>query len=70
MATLDPGKWYLVVECRNPQCRRAIAIRGVSDDPSDEVVLAEELTLSCLHCGRRDLYRPFDVRRIQAPEGR
>lgn len=68
MAALEPGKWYLAVECINPLCRRAIIIRGAPDDPTETVSLDENLRLECLHCGRPGVYRPYDVRRIQATE--
>jgi hypothetical protein len=68
MAALEPGKWYLAVECRNRQCRRAIAFREAPDDPTEGVSLDEELRLECPHCGRAGVYRPFDVRRVQATE--
>jgi hypothetical protein len=68
MAAIDPGKWYLVVECRHPHCRRAIVAREAPDDPREQVLIEEQLRLECPHCGREGIYRPFDVRRIQATE--
>ena len=68
MAAIDPGKWYLVVECRNPKCRRAIVLLEAPDDPTEDVALADELSLRCPYCGRAGMYRPFDVRRTQAQE--
>jgi hypothetical protein len=66
MTAFEPGKWYLAVECRNPLCRRAIAICEAPDDPEEGVAVDEEMRLKCPHCGRTGVYRPFDVRRIQA----
>ena len=68
MAAVDPGKWYLVVECRDPHCGRGVIIREAPDDPAEHVVVEEQLWLACPHCGRKGVYRPFDVRRIQATE--
>ena len=66
MAAAEPGKWYLVVECRNPKCRQAITILEAPDDPTERVPLPEKIPLSCPHCGRSGVYRPFDARRTQA----
>jgi hypothetical protein len=45
MAAIDPGKWYLVVECRHPHCRRAIVAREAPDDPREQVLIEEQLRL-------------------------
>jgi hypothetical protein len=68
MAAIDPGRWYLAVECRHSQCLRAIVICEAPDDPKAQVSIEERLRLECPHCGRGGVYRPFDVRRIQATE--
>ena len=68
MAAIDPGKWYLAVECRHPQCRLAIVICEAPDDPGAQVPIEEQMRLKCPHCAREGVYRPFDVRRIQATE--
>jgi hypothetical protein len=68
MAAVDPGKWYLAVECAHPQCSRPIVVCEAPDDPTEQVSMDEQLRLECTHCGREGVYRPFDVRRIQATE--
>jgi hypothetical protein len=68
MVGLDPGKWYLAVECRNSRCLRAIIVCEAPDDPEERVAIDEELQLECQHCGHKGSYRPFDLRRIQEPE--
>jgi hypothetical protein len=68
MTALDPGKWYLVVECRRRQCGRAIVIREAPDDPTEQISIEEQLRLQCPHCMHEGVYTPFDVRRIQATE--
>jgi hypothetical protein len=67
MAGGEAGKWYLAVECRNPKCRRGIVFQEAPDDPTEDVAVPEKIPLSCPHCGRSDIFRPFDVRRVQAP---
>lgn len=60
--TVEPGKEYLVVECRN--CQRAISFDEAP--PVDEpAYLANELPLDCPHCGHKAVYRPQEVRRSQ-----
>jgi len=68
MAAVEPGKWYLAVECGHPQCRRAIVICEAPDDPTKQISIEEQFRRECPHCGREGVYRPFDVRRIQASE--
>ena len=60
--TVEPGKEYLVVECRN--CQRKIAFDEAP--PVDEpAYLANELPICCPHCGHKAVYRPQEVRRSQ-----
>jgi hypothetical protein len=52
MAKIEHDKWYLSVDCQNPQCRRGIAIGEPHDElPTEPQVLSDILHVVCSHCG-------------------
>ena len=53
VGAVDPGKWYLAVECRHPQCGRAIVICQAPDDPMKQISIEEKLRRECPSVGVR-----------------
>jgi hypothetical protein len=61
--TVEPGKWYLLVNCRN--CSRSLAFREAPLDPAEPVPLPTKLQLACHACGHSAEYDPSEVRRAR-----
>jgi hypothetical protein len=53
MGAVDPGKWYLAVECRHPQCGRAIIICQAPDDSTKQISIEENYGASVRTVGVR-----------------
>ena len=62
--TVEPDKWYLVVECQNPDCQRGIAFQE-APPPPQPVDLPTTIELTCPHCGHSAAFDPASVRRSQ-----
>jgi hypothetical protein len=65
MATVEPGKWYLAVNCKNLSCQYGIAIM---ECPPPEVTIGvdrEEFDLTCPLCGTSSHYSMHEVSRIE-----
>mgnify|MGYP001453255806 CR=1 FL=1 len=65
MAKVEADLWYLKVECRNPKCRRGIALGGPFQSPLGPQGLPPTIEAVCPHCGQTDQWTPEDVRFAQ-----
>jgi hypothetical protein len=63
--TVEPGKWYLAVTCKNPDCLRGNAIMECPPPEIPIGVHQEEFDLVCLFCGRNSHYTMHEVTRTQ-----
>lgn len=63
MPEVEPNKFYLTIDCE--KCSRGLAFQEAPEDPSEGVMLPNELSLTCHACGHTGKYRPEQVRRSQ-----
>lgn len=65
MATIEPGKWYLFVTCRNPNCSRGITFREAPSPLVEDSPLPKIIELRCPSCGTNGLWSQDQVQRSQ-----
>jgi hypothetical protein len=65
MPKVEIGKWYMIVECRNPTCRGDIALGEPQDTPNEPQHLPDTISVICPHCGHPQLRKPEEVRFAQ-----
>lgn len=71
--TVEAGKWYITVECRNPECRHGSPFSPYEDredvpPPPTPIPLPDTIQLRCFACGQEGVWTPEEVSRSQAPE--
>lgn len=66
MTAVEPGKWYLSVECQNPLCKRGIVFQEVDHGPPISADIPQKLQLTCPHCEQPGQWDQEQVRCSQA----
>lgn len=64
MAVVEPGKWYLKVTCRNPECGRGLAYSEAPPPPTP-VEIPSIIQIRCHSCGQVGVWTPDEVERAQ-----
>jgi len=65
MEKVEPGKWYLTVDCKN--CTRGLAFAEAPPE-GEAAYLPNKLQLTCHVCGHAAEYDPSEVRRSQGQQ--
>jgi hypothetical protein len=62
IATVEPGKWYHSVPCRNPDCGRDLAFDEAPASAAD-AELPDVIRVRCFACGCESVRTPDEVGR-------
>jgi hypothetical protein len=68
MTVVEAGRWYLTVECRNPSCRRRIAIAEADHAPTMLFDIQAPIEGQCPYCGSPGRWDLEEIRSFQAQE--
>jgi hypothetical protein len=64
IATVEPGKWYHSVVCRNATCARDLAFDEAPPLPA-AVDLPDTVRIRCFVCGQEGIWTADEVGRCQ-----